>query len=154
MEFRNLSTIDDIDLASSLVWTVFSEFVAPGYSQEGIETFRKFIQPEELEKSLESKSFFMLGCFEGEKLVGVMAMRDFYHVSLFFVDKVYHRKGIAKELFSRAMKQCIQGNSDFTEITVNSSPYAVEIYKKLGFVDTGEKTTKNGITFIPMKMNQ
>ena len=85
--------------------------------------------------------------------MGVMAMRDFCHVSLFFVDKAYHRRGIAKELFSRAVEQSIQENSDFIEITVNSSPYAVEIYKKLGFVDTGGKTTKNGITFIPMKMN-
>jgi len=39
-----------------------------------------------------------------------------------------------------------------TEITVNSSPYAADIYKRLGFSAVGEQTTQDGITYIPMKM--
>ncbi|WP_460645598.1 GNAT family N-acetyltransferase [Lacrimispora brassicae] len=36
-------------------------------------------------------------------------------------------------------------------MTVNSSPYAVEIYHKLGFVDTDTEQLVNGIRFIPME---
>ena len=143
----------DIYLASKLVWDVFSEYVAPGYSQNGIETFRKFIQPEELKKSLESGKFFMLGCYdEEEKLVGVTAIRDLCHVSLLFVDKAYHGRGIAKELITNAINRCTNENPGLSEISVNSSIFAVEVYKKIGFKTAGEKTTKNGIIFLPMKM--
>jgi hypothetical protein len=34
---------NDIRNAIDLVWTVFKEFEAPDYSEEGIEEFRKFI---------------------------------------------------------------------------------------------------------------
>lgn len=152
MEYREIIAYD-LNEASNLVWTVFSEYVAPGYSQEGIETFRKFIQPDELEKSLESGNYFMFGCYNGVKLVGVVAMRDLCHVSLLFVDKSYQGQGIAKELVLNAISRCIQEKLDISKISVYSSPYAVEIYKKLGFEVAGEHTTQNGITYIPMKMN-
>ncbi|AFV01520.1 Histone acetyltransferase HPA2 and acetyltransferase [Dehalobacter sp. UNSWDHB] len=151
MEYRELKT-DNLAEASSLIWIVFSQYVAPGYSQEGIDTFRKFIQPKELKILLEGGRFFISGCFDGEELVGVIAMRDHSHISLLFVNKAYHGRGIAKALFSEALKKCVQKKSEIGEISVNSSPYAVEIYKKLGFEVTGQQTTKDGITFVPMKM--
>lgn len=39
-----------------------------------------------------------------------------------------------------------------TEImTVNSSPYAVPVYEKLGFHATGSEQTVNGLRFTPME---
>ena len=40
---------------------------------------------------------------------------------------------------------------DPLEITVNSSPYAVEIYRKLSFVDTNTEQTVNGMRFTSMR---
>ena len=40
-------------------------------------------------------------------------------------------------------------NSGF--FTVNSSPYAHEIYKHLGFFDTDSEQCINGLRFYPMK---
>lgn len=142
---------NDVDLVSNFVWSVFSEFVAPEYCQEGIETFKEFIQPEELQKLMESGKFFILCCFDGKKLVGVVAISEFCHVSLFFVEKTYQRRGIAKALFAKVLKRCIQKNPELDGITANSSPYAVPVYKRLGFEITGELTTSAGITFVPMK---
>lgn len=51
-------------------------------------------------------------------------------------------------LFETAKAECKR-----PEITVNSSPYAVKIYKHLGFVPTAEEQTVNGIRFTPMKYN-
>jgi len=42
-------------------------------------------------------------------------------------------------------------NSKCSVMTVNSSLYAVEIYRRLGFVDTNTEQIVNGIRFIPMK---
>lgn len=37
------------------------------------------------------------------------------------------------------------------EFAVNSSPYAVEIYRHLGFEEVDQEQTVNGIRFTPMK---
>ncbi len=151
MEIRILEK-NDLPLASRLVWNVFCEFVGSGYSDEGIETFKKFIQPEELEKSIDSGRFFILGSFEEGVLAGVLAMRDNNHVSLFFVDKAFQCKGIGRKLFDEAVRICLQKDSGLNEISVNSSPFAFNIYVKLGFHKEGEETIQNGIAYILMKM--
>ncbi len=151
LEFRELRS-GELTYASKLIWNVFSKFVAPGYTEEGIETFRKYIEPLELLSLIGSGKLFMSGCFDQEKIVGVAAIRDYCHVSLLFVDKEYHGRGIAKALFSEAAGKCIKEKPEIQEITVNSSPFAVPVYKKLGFIETGEQVTNNGITFVPMSI--
>ena len=76
MKIRSIE-LPEVNLASTFVWKVFSEFVAPEYPQEGIDTFNEFIQPEELQKMIENEKIFMLGCFDMEKLVGAVAIMDF-----------------------------------------------------------------------------
>jgi predicted GNAT family N-acyltransferase len=39
-----------------------------------------------------------------------------------------------------------------TFVTVNSSPYAVEFYHKMGFVNLSDEIEKDGIRFTPMRM--
>jgi len=39
---------------------------------------------------------------------------------------------------------------DVNVIDVHSSPYAVPIYEKLGFVKVSDEQTVNGMTFTPM----
>jgi RimJ/RimL family protein N-acetyltransferase/GNAT superfamily N-acetyltransferase len=130
--------------ACELAWKVFLKYEAPEYSQEGINEFRN---------TLDNKDFIgrmrFYGAFQHEKLVGTLAMRQPQHISLLFVDEEYHKKGIGRKLFER-MKQ----DYEKQEFTVNSSPYAVEAYKHLGFVPTGTEQTVNGIRFIPMKYGE
>ena len=66
-------------------------------------------------------------------------------ICFFFVDGQYHRKGIGTKMFDHLLKT-YKGNI----ITVNSSPYGLGFYKKLGFVPTEEEKTINGIRFTPM----
>ena len=58
----------------------------------------------------------------------------------------YHRKGIGRELLDTMRR-----DYDRQEFTVNSSPYAVEIYRHLGFEAMDQERTVNGIRFTPMK---
>lgn len=129
--------------ALSLVWSVFKEYEAPDYSEEGVEEFYKSIH----DKSYLSQ-LCMYGAFMSHKLVGVIATRsEGTHVALFFVEGNYHRQGIGKQLFKTVLKEC---RAD--KMTVNSSPYAVPIYHKLGFCDVDNEQVVNGVRFTPMEL--
>jgi len=135
--------------AHDLVWTVFSEFEAPEYEPEGIAVFREFIALDSISGMVSAGIMHMWGSFEGDILTGVTATRGPGHIALFFVRKEYQRRGIARALFAVVEQYCRNGKQN--SITVNSSPYAVEIYHRFGFKDTGSETVTNGIRFTPMK---
>ena len=132
---------EEIPQALALCWQVFLEFEAPEYPPEGIAAFRASLDDEERVRKL---NFY--GAFDGEKLVGVLCVRAPQHIGGFFVDAAYHRRGIGRRLFD-AMRQ------DYTQqvFTVNSSPYALEVYRHLGFVPTDEEQITDGLRYTPMR---
>ena len=138
----------ELERAIELVNRVFTEFVAPDYSEEGRATFENYLESkyDEVAFEIESGHKKMWGYYENGEILGVISTRDISHISLLFVDKNYHRRGIAKEMFGTVLED-IKGSP---EITVNSSPYAVEVYRHLGFNATGPEAEKNGILFVPM----
>lgn len=129
-------------VAIRLVWDVFLEFEAPDYSKKGIQTFRDFIHDE---AAMNELRFY--GAYEKENLVGVIATRHAdTHIALFFVRSNYHRRGIGRKLFEAILTNCTANN-----VTVNSSPFAVEAYHKLGFINTDTEQTIQGMRFTPMR---
>lgn len=128
--------------ALELVLRVFMQYEAPDYSDEGVETFKRTaIYNEEYISGIA-----IYGAYENDKMVGVIATRNNgSHIALFFVDGQHHRKGIGKMLFQTVLDQ-----SAAEEITVNSSPYAKEVYHHLGFKDTAPEQITGGIRYIPM----
>lgn len=128
--------------AIDLVDTVFMNFEAPDYSEEGIKAFR--------DTAIYNENFLncldIYGAYLDHQIIGIIATRNAgNHIALFFVDGKYHRQGIGRQLFHTVLE-----NSTADEITVNSSPYAKEIYHHLGFIDTDVEQTVTGIRFIPM----
>ena len=121
----------------------FLEFEAPDYTEEGIEEFRKSIYNKEW---LSARDFW--GAFDNEKLLGLIATKNYNHIALFFVDGKYHKQGIGRKLYDK-----IKSINDKGFFTVNSSPYAHDVYKHLGFVDTNTEQCVNGLKFYPMKIN-
>lgn len=133
----------EIGDAISLVWNVFQKYESPDYTKEGMEEFYKTIHDE----SYISKHC-VYGAFVLEELVGVIATRsEGSHIALFFVDGKYHRQGIGRLLFKTVQKGCHSN-----KMTVNSSPYAVPVYHKLGFHDTDTEQVINGLRFTPMEL--
>ena len=106
---------------------------------------------QKLVREVSQNGFKIYCCFDGEEIVGTIAFRDITHISLLFVKKSYHRKGIAKELLGIAIGDIKANNPSAKEITVNSSPYGVKIYGRLGFEATDSMQEKNGILYTPMK---
>jgi GNAT superfamily N-acetyltransferase len=139
----------DLKNALDLVWTVFLEFEAPDYSPEGIEEFKKFISYDSMMIQFEKEELCFWGCIINQELTGVIATRGTSHICLLFVNKEYHRQGIGKRLFFTVIEDCKRKSNGKT-ITVHSSPYAVEVYHRLGFVDLDQEKTVNGLRFTPM----
>ena len=135
-------TASETQTALDLAWKVFQEYEAPDYSKEGVEEFYRSIQDDNYLAMLS-----LYGAFVSEKLVGVIATRnEGTHIALFFVDGEYHRNGIGKKLFQTVLSQC-----STNRMTVNSSPYAVPVYHKLGFTDIDTEQVINGLRFTPME---
>ena len=138
---RRLSQ-DERQTALDLAWAVFSEYESPDYSAEGTEEFRKCLHDEGYLSGLH-----YYGTFDGEKLIGEIAIRpDRKHICFFFVDGRYHRRGIGTRMFRRLLEDYPNET-----ITLNSSPYGLPFYKAIGFVPTDEERTVNGIRFTAMK---
>ena len=149
LAIRSLNA-DDIIPAMDLVWHVFSEFEAPEYSEEGVAEFKAFIEPSFITDKMPNGEFRLWGAYENERIVGVIAIKQPLHITLLFVDKHYHRRGIAGKLFETVINdETIAGQHD--HVTVNSSPYAVEIYRRMGFTPTDTEQTVNGLRFTPME---
>ena len=138
----------DLSQALELVWNVFKEFEAPNYTEGGIKEFKKFISYETIITGINKKELQFWVYFDNNKIVGLIATREVDHICLLFVDKEYHKRGIARDLFFMVKNIC--ENKKKTSITVNSSLYAVEFYHKIGFIDTDKLKCINGIKFIPM----
>ena len=135
-----------------LVVRVFTEFVAPLYSPEGVREFLNYAaDPDRLRERLQANRFVLVAELQG-RMVGVIEVRNCDHISLFFVDGQAQRKGIGSELWRLALAACLAGRPDLARITVHSSPNAVEAYNRLGFRTEGPEETVNGIRFVPMAL--
>lgn len=141
----------DLERALALVNNVFSEFVAVDYSEQGRNTFEDYLKHknEEVASDLKSGHKKMWAYYRDNEIIGVISTRNTSHISLMFVDKNHHRQGIARELFNTVLEG-LKKSGSVTQMTVNSSPYAVHVYERLGFNRTGPQQENDGIIFIPM----
>lgn len=147
---RRLS-VEDLEEALPLVKETFLEYEGPDYCDEGIQEFLNFIEPAFIKKEMENNHMQFYGYYDYKVLKGVIAMRAYTHVSLFFVKGCYHHKGIGRALFKEA-RGVAKEQKQAEKLTVNASPYAVKIYEHLGFTKDQEEQTVNGIRFTPMTL--
>ncbi|WP_298017358.1 GNAT family N-acetyltransferase [uncultured Dysosmobacter sp.] len=142
MEIRKLGP-GEKGPAMDLAWRIFQMFQAPDDPPEGAEAFHAYIMDPEIREGLTG-----YGAFQEETLTGVLAVRD-NHISLFFVDSSQHKRGIGRALFHHFLADRGPGT-----VSVNSSPYAVEVYRHLGFRPTAPEQMTDGIRYTPMRYSQ
>lgn len=141
MDIRRIGDKAEIREALALIWDTFLRFEAPDYSDEGVNSFRDFIKDSKAATSLE---FF--GAYEHGELLGVLVTdKALKHICCFFVHSKYHRQGIGRALWEYLLE-----HSDNPYYTVNSSPYAVEVYHRLGFTDLSDEKLSDGMRYTPM----
>lgn len=142
---------DEEHAVADLVMRSFLTHVGHEYSANGVEEFVRYADASALRGRLESGRCFTLVAVADDDVVGMIEFRDRDHLSMLFVDDRFHRRGIARTLVGRAIGR-LGESGVVSEISVNSSRYAVPAYEHLGFEVSDRERTVNGITFIPMKL--
>ena len=141
---------DDSEAISKLICELVEKFIAGEFSPEGRDFLLGTMTAGAIKQSMQSEYRYHVAEVKG-LLAGVVAVKGNAHLYHLFVAEQFHRQGIAKKLWQLAMKECLRdGNTG--EFTVNSSYYALGVYKKLGFVAQPGPKEKNGVVFYPMKL--
>ena len=137
--------------AMGLSWKTFLEFEGDVYSPEGIRNFEDFITDSGLKRLFLMGAYQVMAAYEGSKIIGIISLRNENHISLLFVDRNYHKRGIGRALVL-AMAEYARAEMGQKKLTVNASPYGVEFYHRLGFTDTEPEKQQNGIIITPMEL--
>ncbi len=150
VDYRAMQPGEETRVAE-MIARVFDEFIAPEYSEEGVQEFLKYASADGLRERLQNNHFTLLAT-EQDRIVGMIEVRNTHHISMLFVDKAYQRQGISRTLLDKALTICRDKRPDLKTVTVNSSPYAVPIYQRLGFRALEPEKVVHGIRFVPMAL--
>ncbi|MDC7226399.1 MAG: GNAT family N-acetyltransferase [Spirochaetales bacterium] len=134
----------------ALVREVFDEFVAPDYPEDGNRTFYEFMSKEKVHERMHTGAL-TIAAKSGGGLVGACAFRDLSHLSTFFVKKEFQGRGVGRMMLAYGLRKIRAEYPDVETVTVNSSPFAVAVYKRLGFRASADRQQKDGIIFYPME---
>ncbi|MCD7729951.1 MAG: GNAT family N-acetyltransferase [Oscillospiraceae bacterium] len=148
-EIKKLETEGEIICAIDLAKEVFMKFEAPIYPKEGTNSFLGFLYGENMRRMLLEKSIVFFGAFEENQLIGMCAVRDKNHISLFFVRESCQRRGVGRKLFY-TISNFAKENYNSKTFTVNSSPFGLPFYSAMGFIPTDMERIEDGITYTPM----
>ena len=139
------------DMAVQLAWDTFLIYEAPEYSPEGVKNFSDFVKGEELKNMFYLGEYRAWGAFDdNDVIVGLLGIRKHWHISLLFVEPRLHHQGIATSLLKQAFSA--GAKEGVNTMTVNSSPYAIGFYHRLGFTDLDHERTTDGIRYTPMSI--
>lgn len=107
--------------------------------------FDATLHPESFAERLADPEFAHYVAEDGSGVIGMIAMRDGTHIHHLFVQRTTHKRGIARALWTQALRQFGR-----REYTVNSSVIAVPVYEKFGFIAKLPPQTVKGVRFVPM----
>jgi GNAT superfamily N-acetyltransferase len=151
MNFR-AATVSDAAAISELVLAFRDEYLLDPTGR-GAEEFLTSVSAEaERGYVCSNRYYYLLGEVEGV-LAGVIALRDGTHIFRLFVARNFQRQGLARELWRRA-RQALGPVYQPMNFTVNSSPMAVPVYRRLGFEQTSLQVETHGIAVVPMRLTE
>lgn len=128
---RNATSADS-SAVSSLLQASFSQFIAPDWRPEAQALFMEDTQLGKLSSTIETATFASVA-ETGDEVVGFLLMPRPTLVGFLFVSAAWHRRGIAKNLWEDARAYVETAHPEVKTVELNSSPYAVEAYRALGF---------------------
>jgi ribosomal protein S18 acetylase RimI-like enzyme len=72
------------------------------------------------------------------KIIGALEIEGAYHIQSFFIRKEFQKMGIGKKLFNYSKYFFINNGIKVNGYSVYASNYAINFYKKLGFIGDGK----------------
>ena len=142
---------DDARAVAVLVRRVTRRWILPDQPREaGLALLSRQGAPAQRQRMHEGHRFHL--AWLGDTLVGVATVRDDSHLTQLFVSTRYHGRGIARQLWRRAMADALR-RAGTRRFTLNASRCAVPAYRRMGFVATGpERFSPNGALTTPMQL--
>jgi GNAT superfamily N-acetyltransferase len=141
-----ISTPDDREVYA-LVERGFDEFVRDDCTKEGAGVFFEAVRYILFDKP---DNYFVIVAKQDDIVLGMIAVADRHHISLFFVDRAHQGRRIGRGLFEAALARCRAANPSLEVVDVHSSLFAVPIYERLGFERQGGAELKNGVRFVKL----
>ena len=150
---------DDAVAISQLITASARQFITPDYSAKGARCLLNSLSSQTILENIEDSgpvhaAYAYLVAERDGKLMGVIALKNGNHIFHLFVAQKYHRQGVGRALWFKALAQ-VDGES----ISVNASRYALDFYRKLGFkahgpADQPESVERDGVICYPMCWSQ
>jgi GNAT superfamily N-acetyltransferase len=125
---------DDIPAAAALLRRAAEEFILPESTPSDGAAFLAEQGEDGIRRFFAQGFVYHVAEVDGE-LAGFIAIRERSHVYSLYVDKRFHRRGIARALWE-AGREAALGPGHPGAFTVNSSNHALPFYASLGFVPT------------------
>jgi ribosomal protein S18 acetylase RimI-like enzyme len=142
-------TPEDIPAAAALLRRAAEEFILHESSPADGALFLAEQGEEGIRGFLAKGYVYHVAEVDGE-LAGFIAIRERSHVYSLYVDKRFHRRGIARRLWDAAREAAL-GPDHPGAFTVNSSNHAMPFYASLGFVPTAP-TQVSIVRYNPMRL--
>jgi GNAT superfamily N-acetyltransferase len=148
MQIRSLIP-DDIPAVAALLRRAAEEFILHESTPEDGAVFL-VEQGEQAMRAFLATGYVYHVAEIDDELAGFIAVRERSHVYSLYVDKAFHRRGVARRLWEAARDAAL-GPGHPGAFTVNASNHAVPFYAALGFVPTAP--TQVGIVrYNPMRL--
>lgn len=142
----------DASAISQLIVPLVKEFVSYEYTVQGEKFMLDSITSASIKHHMSQSIDYIVAVID-EQVLAALAIKEQHHIYHFFVNKQFHRQGIGKALWDRWLMNRDDLREKNSSVTVNSSRFAVDFYRKLGFIQDSGLLEKNGITCYPMKFN-
>ncbi|MBR8841512.1 MULTISPECIES: GNAT family N-acetyltransferase [Pseudoalteromonas] len=139
---------EDADAIERLMREVSEADVLPNFSQLGKDTYLNEIIPEVTQVMCNANFVGAKALINGE-LIGFALLRDGNYLTHLFVAKSAQGKGVGRQLLDTVL-----ASTSAAQISLCSSLNAASFYLALGFQATGQEAQKNGIRFVPMKLDR
>ncbi len=143
---------EELTGALNMVWDTFTEQIAPQCTDEGIEEFWSMIDNEYYLHRMGDGSIRMWGAFDGERVVGLCAVRDFSHIMLLFIEPEYQMQGAGANLLKKAIIDCKSIDPMLLGLTVDTFPDSCCFFEALGFERRGDERMLSGMPIVPMEL--
>lgn len=136
--------------AMTLVWKTFLRYEGRDYTREGIKNFFDFITDDDLYISFLKGEYQMMVALAGGEIIGAGTIRNGNHLSLLFVDERYHRMGVGSAILG-GLCDYLKKEAGQRSMSLQAAPYAVEFYRKQGFVQVRPEMEFSGIRVTAME---
>jgi len=137
------ATAEDATAISALVQAGFIAHIASDWEPSAQRSFLEDTGADRL-APLIAEATVCLVCESRGRLIGVIFLPRPTLVQLFFVATDHLRQGIGKVLWNGARMHLAQHHPEVKTVELNSSPYAINAYRALGFFSISKPFKRKG----------